>query len=125
VRPSEAASRDVVVTTRAAGLDRVRMSEEVLAATLELRAFLFGAVYEKGASTSEFRKATDILGLLWERVRQRPDEFLEMGIVERDGIDAAARDFLAGMTDRYAVGLFEHLFIPRPWVASAGAWQRD
>jgi dGTPase len=33
-----------------------------------------------------------------------------------DGIDVAARDFVAGMTDRYAVSLFETLFIPKPWV---------
>ena len=31
------------------------------------------------------------------------------------GVDVAARDFLAGMTDRYAMRLFEELFIPRPW----------
>ena len=117
--------RDVVMTTRQAGLDQIRMSDEVLSATLELRAFLFGAVYEKGRSASEFRKATDILGLLWKKVHEQPDEFLEKRTIERDGIDVAARDFLAGMTDRYAVGLFERLFIPRPWVAAAGAWQRD
>jgi dGTPase len=117
--------RDVVMTTREAGLDRIRMSDDVLSATLELRAFLFDAVYEKGASTSEFRKAADILGLLWAKVHEHPDEFLEQRTIERDGIDAAARDFLAGMTDRYAVGLFERLFVPRPWVVAAGAWQRD
>lgn len=117
--------RDIVLSTREGGLDQIRMGDEVLAATLELRDFLYGAVYEKGASTSEFRKATDILGLLWEKVHERPDEFLDKRTVERDGVDAAARDFLAGMTDRYAVGLFERLFIPRPWVAAAGAWQRD
>jgi dGTP triphosphohydrolase len=30
-------------------------------------------------------------------------------------VDAAARDFVAGMTDRYAVRLFEQFFIPKPW----------
>jgi hypothetical protein len=34
---------------------------------------------------------------------------------EAEGLDAAARDFLAGMTDRYAVSLFEELFVPRSW----------
>jgi dGTPase len=29
----------------------------------------------------------------------------------------AARDFLAGMTDRFAVNLYEQLFIPKPWVS--------
>ena len=37
-------------------------------------------------------------------------------MMERGGLDAAARDFLAGMTDRYAVSLYEELFIPKPWV---------
>jgi dGTPase len=117
--------RDVVMATRDGGLDRIRMSDEVLVATLDLRAFLFGAVYEKNGSTSEFRKATDILGLLWEKVRERPDEFLDRRTIQREGVDAAARDFLAGMTDPFAVGLFERLFIPRPWVEGAGAWQQD
>lgn len=117
--------RDVVVTTRQAGLDRIRMSDDTLAATLELRAFLFRSVYENDLSTVEFRKAADILGGLWEKVRERPDDFLDQRTVERDGVDAAARDFLAGMTDRYAVGLFEQLFIPRPWVEVPRAWQRE
>jgi len=45
--------------------------------------------------------------------------------VERDGVDAAGRDFLAGMTDRFAVGLFEELFIPKPWVDVPRVWRRD
>jgi len=40
--------------------------------------------------------------------------------VEEEGLDAAARDFLAGMTDRYAVTLFESLYIPQPWVGPVG-----
>jgi dGTPase len=116
--------RDVVVTTRDAGLDRIRMSDDVLAATLELRTFLFRTVYENDVSTVEFRKAADILGGLWEKVRERPDEFLERWTIERDGVDEAARDFLAGMTDRFAVGLFERLFIPKPWIEVPRGWQR-
>ena len=52
---------------------------------------------------------------LWEKVRERPDEFLDRRTIETEGLDAAARDFIAGMTDRYAVRLFEQLFIPKPW----------
>jgi dGTPase len=117
--------KDVVLTTKAAGLDEIRMSDETLAATLELRAFLFRTVYENEASTVEFRKAADILGGLWEKVRERPREFLDRATVDREGIDAAARDFLAGMTDRFAVGLFEQLFIPKPWVDVPRDWKRD
>jgi dGTPase len=117
--------KDVVVTSKAAGLDQIRMSDPTLAATLDLRAFLFRSVYENDVSTVEFRKAADILGGLWEKVRERPDEFLDRRTVERDGVDAAARDFLAGMTDRFAVGLFEQLFVPKPWVDVPRDWQRD
>ncbi len=117
--------KDVVLTTKAAGLDEIRMSEETLAATLELRAFLFRSVYENDVSTVEFRKAADILGGLWEKVRERPREFLDGRTVERDGVDPAARDFLAGMTDRFAVGLFEQLFIPKPWVDAPRVWRTD
>jgi dGTPase len=48
-------------------------------------------------------------------VRARPDEFLDSTTMADEGLDAAARDFLAGMTDRYAVALFEELFVPRSW----------
>jgi dGTPase len=107
---------DVVRQTLDGGLAEIRMSGDVLEATLALRTFLFDAVYENQAATAEFAKAEGILGGLWEKVRQRPDEFLDRRTIESEGIDVAAQDFLAGMTDRYAVGLFEQLFIPKPWV---------
>lgn len=108
--------KDVVIETQDGGLAEIRMSEPVLGATLDMRAFLFDALYENETATTEFKKATGILGGLWERVRERPAEFLDQGIVERDGLDVAARDFLAGMTDRFAVALYERLFIPKPWI---------
>jgi dGTPase len=107
---------DVILQTMKAELDQVRMSEEVLDALLALRAFLFEAVYENSDATVEFKKASGILGGLWEKVHEQPGSFLDEGIVATEGIDTAARDFLAGMTDRFAVSLYERLFIPKPWV---------
>jgi len=107
--------KDVVTETLAGGLSEIRMSDRVLHAVLDLRSFLFDAVYENTIATAEFRKATGILSGLWEKVRERPTEFLDMAIVEKEGLDAATRDFIAGMTDRYAIRLFEQLFIPKPW----------
>ncbi len=107
--------KDVVTETLAGGLSEIRMSERVLDALLALRSFLFGAVYENDVATAEFRKASDILSGLWEKVRERPADFLDPRTVASDGIDAATRDFIAGMTDRYAVRLFEQLYIPKPW----------
>jgi dGTPase len=108
--------KDVVTETQKGGLTEIRMSEEVLDATLAMRGYLFEAVYENDAATAEFRKATGILGGLWDKVRERPDEFLDRRIIDADGLDVAARDFLAGMTDRFAVTLYERLFIPKPWI---------
>ncbi len=107
--------KDVVTETLAGGLTEIRMSDRVLAAVLQLRAFLFEAVYENTMATLEFKKASGILSGLWEKVRERPDEFLDRQTIDADGLDAATRDFIAGMTDRYAVRLFEQLYIPKPW----------
>jgi dGTPase len=114
--------RDAVEQTKAAGLLEIAMSPPVLGAMLDLRAFLYASVYENELSTAEFKKAAGILGGLWDKVHERPDSFLDERTMQAEGVDAAARDFLAGMTDRYAVALFEHLFIPKPWVDLAGRW---
>jgi dGTPase len=111
---------DVVTQTLAGGVTEIRMSDDVLQAMLDLRDFLFAAVYENDVATAEFRKAAGILGGLWEKVRERPAEFLDTATIEAEGLDAATRDFVAGMTDRYAVRLFERLFIPTPWVEHRG-----
>jgi dGTPase len=107
--------KDVVTESIAGGLSEIRMSDRVLNAVLSLRSYLFEAVYENTIATMEFRKATDILTGLWEKVQERPREFLDLRTIDSDGLDAATRDFIAGMTDRYAVRLFEQLFIPKPW----------
>ncbi len=107
---------DVVEQTLAGGVTEIRMSEDVLEAMLALRAFMFEAVYENQVATAEFGKAHGILNGLWEKVRAEPAAFLDPRTVSEEGLDRAAQDFLAGMTDRYAVNLFEQLYIPKPWV---------
>jgi dGTPase len=107
--------KDVVAQTLAGGLSEIRMSPGILDAVLRLRGFLFEAVYENTMATAEFQKASGILSGLWEKVRDRPDEFLDRTTIDTEGIDTAVRDFIAGMTDRYAIRLFEQLFIPKPW----------
>ena len=107
--------KDVVAETLAGDLTDIRMSEQVLDAVLVLRRFLFETVYENEMAIAEFRKASDVLSGLWEKVREQPGAFLDRRTLDAEGIDAAARDFLAGMTDRYAIRLFEQLFIPKPW----------
>ena len=82
---------DVVSQTlnRSSGVD-VDMSDEVLQATLDLRAFLFDAVYENDEATAEFKKAYGILSGLWDKVRETPEYFLDHLTLARDGLDVAA-----------------------------------
>jgi dGTPase len=108
---------DVVVQTLDGGMSEIRMSERILDATVGLRSFLFDAVYENDIATSEFKKARGILGGLWEKLREEPGSFLDSRTIETEGLDAALRDFIAGMTDRYAVNLYEQFYIPKPWVS--------
>ena len=106
---------DVVIRTLKRDLTEIAMSDEILAATLELRSFLFEAVYENPRATAEFEKADGILGGLWDRLLARPEPYLDQATMEAEGPQAAARDFLAGMTDRYAIALFQEMFVPRSW----------
>src|SRR5439155_330671 len=69
--------KDVVAETLAGGLTEIRMSTPVLQAVMGLRSFLFEAVYENTIATAEFKKASGILSGIWEKVRERPDEFLD------------------------------------------------
>ena len=108
---------DVVMRTLEGGITEVRMSDPILDATIGLRSYLFDAVYENDIATAEFKKAAGILGGLWEKVREQPRDFLDQRTIDTEGLDVAAKDFLAGMTDRYAVNLYEQLFIPKPWVS--------
>lgn len=108
---------DVVHQTTGGGMTEIRMSDAILEATVGLRSFLFESVYENDVATAEFKKAGGILGGLWEKIKEQPAGFLDSRTIEKEGIDVAAKDFLAGMTDRYAVSLYEQLFIPKPWVS--------
>ena len=96
------------------------MSAAMLEATLALRDFLFEAVYENDVATAEFAKAEGILGGLWEHVQRAARRASSIrGPSRPRAWRWPTQDFIAGMTDRYAVGLFEQLFIPKPWV---GPW---
>ena len=70
---------DVVRETIAGGVTEIRMSDQVLHATLALREYLFEAVYENPRATAEFEKAEGILGGIWDKVRAKPEVHLERG----------------------------------------------
>jgi len=94
------------------------MTEETLTAIVDLRAFLWERVYENEVVHADFYKAAKILRELYAHFMEHPDSFLK--VIERetlyDSLERCVCDFLAGMTDRYALNLYEKLFLPQPWV---------
>ena len=107
--------RDVITSTLANDYEAITMSPEVLEALEELRRYMFEHMYFSDAIRRETAKAQQVLTALFEYVVAQPDGFLTPN--EEDPIERLAIDFIAGMTDRYAMKLYAELFMPRPWVA--------
>lgn len=93
----------------------IQRSAEVKSATGELRTFLFENVYIGSEGKSEEGKAKRLLKLLYEffmkNIDYIPEEYLEF---EKNHKQAVI-DYIAGMTDRYAINLGRKFFIPTPW----------
>lgn len=94
--------------------NNISMSEEIYNAMWDLRQFMFDRVYLGNRARTEELKASIIIRQLYfyfiENTMELPEEFREMLI--RAGRDRVICDYIAGMTDRYAIKKFEELFIP-------------
>jgi dGTPase len=66
---------------------------------------------------SEDGKVLNMITFLYEHFSARPDAIPAeyMKYAERDGVGIVVADFIAGMTDRYALGCFNELFVPKVW----------
>jgi dGTPase len=106
--------RDVIEATLGCDYESISMSAEVLEALEELRTYMFQNMYLTPAVRDEFVKAQRTLTALFEHVVAHPETFLHTGTGEP--VERLAIDFIAGMTDRYAINLYERLFVPKAWV---------
>ncbi|MGN8875722.1 deoxyguanosinetriphosphate triphosphohydrolase [Pseudoflavonifractor sp. HCP28S3_F10] len=99
------------------GRNAVRQSEEYRKAMVELREFMFRAVYYNPVAKGEESKAQDMIRRLYDYYRRYPDklpaEFQEIRLME--GEERAVCDYIAGMTDKYAVEQFGDIAIPKAW----------
>jgi dGTPase len=105
--------RDVINATLACDYEAIMMSPEILGALEALRTFMFERMYFTPAVRDEFEKAQRMLTALFEYVTAHPEQFLEQKSDEP--VERLAVDFIAGMTDRYAMNLYAKLFLPKPW----------
>lgn len=106
---------DVIQASRGQG--RVFMSSEVGQATEVLRDFMFSRVYVDSSAKAEEDKAMHVLEELFthflKHVELLPEEYGKN--IPGDGLEQAVVDYIAGMTDRYAIRLFYQIFIPASW----------
>ncbi len=108
--------RDVVATSE--DQPRIRMSEPVREALNHLKEFLFERVYLNPQAKGEEPRAKRLLRMLFDYYMDHPEEVPgEYGeLLERgEPLHRVVCDFLAGMTDRYAVRKAEQLFLPKSW----------
>ncbi len=92
----------------------IMMEPDVWDALMELRAFMFAHVYARDWAADESQKAmhivTELVRYYTEHPSQLPNEYLE--ITYREGTQRGVCDFVACMTDAYAVKTYQKLFIP-------------
>ncbi len=105
---------DVVEASLATGLERIAMSDRIMKAVVELREFLYQNVYFNSAARDELRKTEKIIRDLFAFVMERPGEYIK-DYPAGDPVVVRAGDFIAGMTDRYAMSLYEQVFLPKSW----------
>lgn len=105
------------VVTTSADYKSIRMSEKIGAATNELRSFLFENVYIGTVAQEENDKACNMVSVMFEYFMKNKDKLPNeyMSQVEKYGLEQIVCDYIAGMTDLYAVKVFEELFVPRMW----------
>ena len=95
----------------------IRMDPKVRDAQLLLERFMFENVYTNPVAKGQEAKAEALVQRLYEYYRADPDRLPEFyrGMLEKNPRERVICDYIAGMTDQYAVGLYEELFVPRFW----------
>jgi len=95
----------------------IMMTPEVGEAMLELRGFLFDAVYKNPVAKGEEVKAKSMLRDLYEYFVFHPEEMPDLYYynTEFEPVGRCVCDYISSMTDRYAIDIFKKLFMPAVW----------
>lgn len=98
---------------------KIKMSNEIEEATMELRQFLFEEVYQNPKAKGEEDKAVHLLSGLFEYYRENmqllPEQYHAIQKQRGESDEQIICDYIAGMTDSYAVKKFEEYFVPKSW----------
>lgn len=96
---------------------QLKRTPEIADAMERLRDFMFIHVYRNPVAKGEESKARDIIGKLYEYYLKHPQEIPAdfQPQLDLEGIERTVCDYIAGMTDQYAVYKFSEIFIPAAW----------
>ena len=99
------------------GKNKVEMEEEIANATNELRTFMFQRVYNQKAFKDEEERADRMISALYEYYRNNLDKLPDffIGRLELDNVDTVICDYISGMSDLYAIKMFDQIFVPKNW----------
>lgn len=106
---------DIIQTSREAGA--IMLSPEVDTALRELRGYMFEKVYRNPVAKGEESKAKDMLSRMFAHYMSHPEDLPEdfQPQLTFDGLERTVCDYIAGMTDNYAVDKFTEIFVPSGW----------
>lgn len=95
----------------------ITMTDEVQQATDALRKFMFENVYEDKVAKREDAKSKALLISLYEYFCANPEKMPREYFVnvENEGVERCVCDYVSGMTDRYAIELYNELYVPQVW----------
>ena len=98
--------------------NEIKLDDDIQVAFDALHEMMFDMVYTNPICKGEETKAIDMIQKLYEYFSQNPAKMPEIyvGIALKEGAERAACDYIAGMTDIYALSMFENLFIPKAWL---------
>lgn len=106
---------DMIFTSREAG--SICMTPQIQKALADLRSFMFARVYRNPVAKGEESKARDMLQMLFrfyvDHPEQLPADFQPQ--LSFDGLGRTVCDYIAGMTDNYAIEKFNEIFVPSGW----------
>jgi dGTPase len=98
------------------GRSEIALSEDVFRALDEVRAFMFDRVYLRDSARAEQDRAISLVRALFSHYLEHPDEVPEEYHRAPGDLPTRVADYIAGMTDRYALRAYEQLFLPQGWL---------
>jgi dGTPase len=110
--------KDLIFTTLKGSALEPRMRDTTYEALVALRDFLYARVYDIHTVHEDFVRAKKVLRELYQRLLDDDTVFREQIGTSQPGTsrEQTVCDFIAGMTDRYALHLHERIFMPKPWM---------